>query len=121
MDSAPHAPGRGRVRSVAPAGCYARLPSVFARARPDRGRHAIGWLEETAMTTPVLGIQTDHPTDPEDRLALNRVILRQRLARLQAPRAPGALGALAHHARAALPQARRKVAENPNASLGGGM
>jgi hypothetical protein len=73
------------------------------------------------MTTPVPGIQTDHPTDPEDRLALNRATLRQRLARLQTHRAPGALGALDQLARTALPLARRVVAENPYTSLGGGM
>jgi len=73
------------------------------------------------MMTPTAGIQTDHPTDPEDRLALNRATLRQRLARMQAHRAPGALGALDQFARTALPLARRVVAENPYASLGGGM
>ena len=73
------------------------------------------------MTTPVPGIPTAPPTDPEDRLALNRAILRQRLARMQANRAPGALGALDQLARTALPLARRVVAENPYASLGGGM
>jgi len=73
------------------------------------------------MTTPVPGIQTDHPPDPEDRLALNRAILRQRLARLRDHHAPGALGVLDQLARSALPVARRVVADNPYASLGGGM
>lgn len=73
------------------------------------------------MTTPASGIPTNPPTDPEDRLALNRAILRQRLARTQAHRAPGALDALDQLARTALPFARRVVTENPYASLGGGM
>jgi len=73
------------------------------------------------MTTPAPGIPTDPPTDPEDRLALNRAILRQRLAGIQTHRAPGALGALDQLAQAALPLARRLVSENPYASLGGGL
>lgn len=78
-------------------------------------------MTHTGYDARTTGIPADIPVAPEIRLARNRDILQQRLAGMRTESAAGTLGTFGHLARAALPLARRVVADNPYASLGGGM
>ena len=59
------------------------------------------------------------PADAETRLALNREVLRRRLAQAQADRRSGVPGALNELASVSLPIARQTVRQHPYASLAG--